>query len=329
MELHRYVFAVVDEPYCVFEYDLDDLNRRFLRSIDATYFEYLAEVHGAALATENRQRAAIALRTAYHHGIETLFTLLGAFIQAPLAVAAWMPRCGTAELRTLVERLQRGATIISPDGPRQFLFETLSAEVHRRAWDNHADRDALLGGFARVWSRFAGDFLDPLHQDEYNSIKHGFRVHAGGFVLRVGIEKTFGVAPPAEDMQTVGASEFGAHFYQLVDREGSRASRRTREFRLDSRSMNWRVERMLHCLPLLAMSVSNVASKLRLLSGEAAADLPVQWPTDLAAFDEPWRYSTGATSSTFTVHIPWSEIEPVTEASLRLELEEGGQHPTG
>jgi hypothetical protein len=325
MLLNKYTFAVLEEPCRVVEYELADKNSRFLRSIDSGYFEYVAEVHGQQLETDHRQRAAIALRTAYHHGIETLFTLLGAFVQAPMAVPAWMPRCGTSQLRDLVERFKVGRSLLTPTGKRQLLFRHLAADVHAGVWDEDPERPKVIAGFERIWSRYANDLLDVLQQDEYNSIKHGFRVHAGGFVLRIGLEPEYGVPAPPEAMQTVGASEFGASFYTLETREGERAKRSAIEVRLADKSLNWRVEHLLHSLPLIAMSINNVVSKLRLWSGEEANSLKVQRPADLSAFDEPWRYRTGAFSSSFNVQIPWDEIEAPTRDSLLAQLSPAAQ----
>ncbi len=76
--MERYVFAVGDEPFCLWGYDLALENDSFLRSFDATYFEYIARVHLEHLEGDDAGRAAVSLRAAYHHGIEALFSLLGA-----------------------------------------------------------------------------------------------------------------------------------------------------------------------------------------------------------------------------------------------------------
>ena len=70
------MFAVDETPYCVWEEDLRERNLRFVESIDYRYFEYIATTHAANLEGEDQQRAAIALRTGYHHALETFFTLL-------------------------------------------------------------------------------------------------------------------------------------------------------------------------------------------------------------------------------------------------------------
>lgn len=320
MPLDRYVFAARDEPYTVVDFDLRERNRRFLAGIDPGYFEYLVSAHAGNLVGENQQRAAIALRTAYHHGIETLFTLLGAYIQAPLAVAAWIPKSSTGDLREIARRLQYGAALPTPTGPAQMLFVDLSKSVHDGAWGDDPSRDTTIQKFGQLWSRFASDLLDTLQQDEYNSIKHGFRVRAGGFAVQMGDEVRYGEAAPPEAMKTVGASLFGTSFSVLEGRDDQRAKRSTFEFRLRRVALNWTIERVTLALPLLAMSINNVVSKLRLMSGEPPENLKVQRPSEATAFFAPWRVTTGVTSSNMDLTVPWDEVDEPTRESLRSEL---------
>lgn len=91
--MNRYPFAVRNQTYCVWDHDLSQRNDSFLRSLDGQYFRYQVEIHAPQLNGENAQRAAVALRAAYHHSLETLFSLLGALTQAPSCVAGWLPKC--------------------------------------------------------------------------------------------------------------------------------------------------------------------------------------------------------------------------------------------
>src|ERR1041385_6978782 len=84
-------FAVGKKPFVVWAYDA--INDDFLRGIDTKYFQYLADTHSANLTGEHRLTAAIALRTAYHHGLETLFMLIFATLQAPHCVVGWILKC--------------------------------------------------------------------------------------------------------------------------------------------------------------------------------------------------------------------------------------------
>lgn len=74
------IYVVNKEPYCIWEVDIKERNKEFLNGIDPEYFYYLAELHAGA---DDEKRAAIALRSTLHHAMETMFSLLGAYIQAP------------------------------------------------------------------------------------------------------------------------------------------------------------------------------------------------------------------------------------------------------
>jgi len=74
-----------------------------LRSLDADYFTFQGRQFARSLETEDAQRAAVALRSAYSHALETFFALLFAAIQAPDCVPAWLALYQPAELVALVD----------------------------------------------------------------------------------------------------------------------------------------------------------------------------------------------------------------------------------
>ena len=98
------LFAVNDEPFCLWEVDLAARNREFLDGMDADYFDYVLQTH---IATEDENRGLVAIRLSQHHATETMFSLLGAFIQAPDCPYAWMAKCSNRELREFAERVSR------------------------------------------------------------------------------------------------------------------------------------------------------------------------------------------------------------------------------
>ncbi len=70
------IYALLDELYCIWEFDPAQRNRAFLKGIDAEYFEYVAESSIGGLDNDDsKMRAAASLRLAYYNGIETLFLL--------------------------------------------------------------------------------------------------------------------------------------------------------------------------------------------------------------------------------------------------------------
>lgn len=156
ISMYRYPFAVGSTAYCCWEHDLPDLNQRFLAGIDCEYFWYVAQLHFEKLDGDDRQRAALALRTVYHHGLETLFSFLGALSQAPECVPAWLPKCSTSELRELVRGFSAGAPLVTQRGVQRISFSGLAQVVHQYCWLDESPRGATAARFAALWSRFCG-----------------------------------------------------------------------------------------------------------------------------------------------------------------------------
>lgn len=115
--MHNSIFVVNEEPYCIWEVDLPERNMEFLNGIDVEYFDYAIKVH---LEAEDEKRASIGLRTTLHHAIETLFSLLGAYIQAPDCAYAWIAKCSNKELRSVVTKVS---------GLRNSLFTTQQSRI--------------------------------------------------------------------------------------------------------------------------------------------------------------------------------------------------------
>lgn len=318
--MDRYVFAVADEPYCCWEYDLAERNQRFLSTLDATYFQYVAHRHFEDIESQDNQRAAVALRAAYHHGLETLFSLLGALTQAPEAVPAWLPKCSTPALRQVVRSLSIGAPILTQNGTQRVLLEDLAVVCHQYCWPDD-DPPGITGQrFARLWRLFARDFLDEHHIDEYNSIKHGFRVAGGGFTLRVGVEDEYGVRAPEENMQTIGGSPFGSSYYEArpVIAEGAAKY----HFRIRHSALNWRAEAMFQRLQLIAWSINNVIAGIRCLNGADPGTVEFHRPEDPDAFDSAWRWRVGVSFSDMDFAIDPAAVDLVSRAQLLQELKD-------
>lgn len=317
--MYRYVFAVGNDVYCCWEHDLPERNERFLSSIDGEYFNYVAQRHLDHIEGEDRKRAAVALRAGYHHGLETLFSLLGALSQAPEAVPAWIPKCNNTSLRKLVETLRRGGTVLTQAGLQRVSLSGLAVLVHQYCWPNDQPASATSDHFGRLWNRFAQDFLDPHHVAEYNSIKHGFRVSSGGFTLRAGIQKEYGVPAPEANMQTIGASPFGTSFYEAVPVLPEGTSKY--HLRIRHMALNWRAEAMVQRMQLIAWSINNVVSALRCLNGVSPAALRFYRPEDPAAFETAWHWHVGVHSSNFDLTVDPVDVKPVPREELRHELE--------
>jgi hypothetical protein len=103
--MQQAMFAVGDEPYLLWEEDVSKCARDFLEGVDPEFFSYLLKAHAA---TGDEQRAAVGIRLALHHATETMFSLLGALVQAPDCPYAWLARCSNTDLREVVRRITEG-----------------------------------------------------------------------------------------------------------------------------------------------------------------------------------------------------------------------------
>jgi hypothetical protein len=317
--MERYVFAVGEEPFCLWGYDLGLENDRYLQSFDASYFEYVARAHGDHLEGDDAPRSAIALRAAYHHGLEALFSILGALSQAPEAVAAWIPRCSNTCLRRFVSDVSSGNAVLTQRGRQRLSWQILAEVVHSHCWVEENPQGATAHRYANLWSRFSRDFLDPMHVAEHNSIKHGFRALSGGAVLRVGLEPSYGVAPPESEMQTIGASPHGVSFSTVDPIPPTEP--KSPHVRLTHQRLNWRAESMIQALQLISWSANNVAGFLRVLNGAPPDTVRFHRPEDPDAFEAPWRWQVGVISGAMNFVIDETELIRATREQLRAELE--------
>jgi len=283
----------------------------------------LAEGHISAIEGENAQRAAIALRMAYHHGIETLFSLLGASVQAPGAVVAWLARCSNKDLRELVGSLISGRSLLTPAGPKTVGLEELGRAVHSHCWTDEMPPAATGERFGRFWQRLAREFLNEDHVDEYNSLKHGLRISAGGVTIAMCEERERGVRPPPEQMHVIGGSEFGSGFFRVEPVSADKRERHHLQIR--RRTLNWSPCGVGQRLLLIAWSINNIAAFLRCVNGVAPDTVKFVRPEDPAVFEACWHSDVGVLSSSFDLIVERSQIEAAEKGKLRKELEARGR----
>ena len=286
-------FAVLDAPYCVWDLEPKRRNLEFIERIDPQYFDYIADVNGEALKGETSQYAATSLRIAYCHGLETLFALLGAIIQAPDCVVGWLQKYRPVQLRKLITAIfNRRSKIRCKLNIQSVTMEELSGLINQFNLRDEKEIQRLKGLFSTLWYQFAGDYLNEELIAEYNSLKHGFRINPGGFKLMVGPESTPGVAAPADRMTSLGGSDFGSSF-SVTEGIGIEAGKRnTTHFGLKATSLNWDPECMAAGLRLISISLNNILAFLKLLNG-SSSDVRLRYPCDESYFEIPWSSSQG------------------------------------
>jgi hypothetical protein len=316
MVVQRAVFAVLGEPYCLWEVDRRKRNLDFLAGIDANYFDFVARSHLDHLdKEEDRQHAAMGLRIAYYHGTETLFSLIGAMLQAPDCVYAWLAKCQTGDLRTLVESISQGREhFLVRVNLDEISWDRIAKAVH--AYSNSDETKARRTGelFGQFWGRLAHEFVRGPYVKEYNSIKHGFRVRPGGFGVAIGLEKEYGVSPPQEKIETIGHSDFGSTFY-LLEQVGEQ-SKKNRSYRSRRNSVNWSAKGTVSALQLISMSIANVVSASKILNGVPPTETQFVRPSEDIDFETPWEQMPDVPSATFDYVILDEEVVVATRKQL-------------
>jgi hypothetical protein len=114
-------------------------------------------------------------------------------------------------------------------------------------------------------------------------------VRHGGFGFALGLENEPGVPPPAESMRLLGKSDFGSSF--LIAENISEARTAKHHHRLMRHSLNWNPEDMSYGLHLIAISIHNIVSYLKIRNGISAEQVQFLWPTDEDLYHEPWKRS--------------------------------------
>lgn len=305
------IIMVNDEPYSIWDRDLCRLNIDFIKRIDVDYFDYLLKVH---MSAEDEGRASVALRTTLHHATETLFSLLGAFIQAPDCVYGWLAKCRNEQLRALLIRINKqDSTIFNKFSMKEISWNAISTLVFQNYSDDTNKNSATAMLFAKLWERLVSEYVDDNHISEYNSFKHGFRIRSGeiGFSLSIGFEKELGVAPPPSEMRVIGESKYGTIFLNVEPIGGNKNNLKVRR-----RTINWSIEKTILQLQLVWMSIVNVTSALKVINQIEGDERKFVKPTEDGDFERPWQYSPSITSFNIGNTIDEGQIIPLTKEEL-------------
>ena len=286
------VTVMINEtPYCVWDWELDKLDRDFINGIDPSYFEHMIEAHVPLLDGDHAHQAALAIRMSYSHAMETLMSLLCALVQSPDCVIGWLHKYQNNELEAVVGKLDRGETVHTKLKTADLSWMGLSKLVHK--FVSHPDTDKtkrIIEEYGRFWARIAQEFLDEGGRKEYNSIKHGLRAQSGGFTLMIGMEATPGVAPPHDQMKPSGGSRFGSTYYTPQPIDGLEKPFQKCNIKITSTSRNWLPESLAHRIDLMSLSMMNILSFLKVMYDNDPEKHQFVWPED-------WERSQSAGST--------------------------------
>ena len=157
-----YVFAVAETPYCCWDLDHQTRSLEFLSGLDPAYFAMVASLCAGQLNEDDAIAASILLRVNYHQGLETLMTLLGAVLQAPLAVPAWIAKCSTGDLKELVAAVRGNHPVLTRSGRHRVSFTDLSEHVHQFAWVDESGDLSTAALFGRSGSGSPANYSTTL-----------------------------------------------------------------------------------------------------------------------------------------------------------------------
>lgn len=285
-------FVVNEKAFCFWDENITEINLRFINQIDSDYFEYAAKLNFGVLQNQDevdvdertRQHAAVALRTAYSQGLEVLFSLMFACIQAPHCVIGWFLKYRNEDLTEVVTKFRDYQKIkVYPDFNilewsdfTDLIFTFLKEEEKKNL-------DSDFQNFTQLWGWFAQDFLDKNFEVEYNSIKHGLRVYMGGFHLMIGpLQEKLGEITPLDKMRTIAYSKFGSTFFT------SEKIEKTSNFLINTFSKNWNPENFYHALMLISSSIKNILVFLKKFNGDTN-QFEYLVPNEKDFYLKPWR----------------------------------------
>lgn len=167
--------------------------------------------------------------------------------------------------------------------------------------------------FSVLWQRLSHEYLDENQINEYNSIKHGFRIKAGGFALAIGEEKEYGVSPPPSEMHLIGKSDHGTSFFILKPVSDIKGNRSLTSRRV---SLNWKVEKVILLLQLVSMSINNITSALKIANGINSETCKFTRPTEDEDFNLPWTHTPGVTSCNLDFVIDEASVPTLSRKEL-------------
>lgn len=292
-------------------------NIEFLEGIDCEYFSYVAEQNLPNIENENKHRAAISLRLAYSHGLESLFALLCSAVQAPQCSIGWLLNYKNFELTNIVKKISAGHFVHTRFKDQNLTWKKIAQFIHHNLGHDNKKKNLIIEGYGKIWTWMASEFTDENFTLEYNGIKHGLRINPGGFEIAIGKEKTFGVAPPAEKMVNLGGSEFGSSYFV---KEFIADTPKT-NFRPRRHSRNWNPTNIANRLALISMSINNVISWLKIINGVNPEKCQFNNPVELDHFKEPWKKCVGLSHSTFDLNIEKDHIQPFDKKDILASYE--------
>jgi hypothetical protein len=302
-------FVVNKSPYALWD-PYPQEQSLFVESLNPDYFEQLANLYESELAKDaDNLTIATVLRSTYLHGLETFISLLFATFQAPRCPLGWLHTYKRSDLVELTKSISAGDPILSNLPISESSWRGLASALFEAAQVDVTDDSAgaALDLIGKQWRVLGGEFIE-IPADEYNGIKHGFRVRAGGFRLMVGNPGVTG--PTDSELLTLSDSKYGMNYHSLEKVPDMKA-----HFTLTRHFANWDPERLTTRLRWIALSLRNFVALLRAANSPVPITATLEWPTSENALGRTWTEKMPAYFN-FKHALPKEAVEHVTAETI-------------
>ncbi|MCJ7481574.1 MAG: hypothetical protein MUO31_01265 [Thermodesulfovibrionales bacterium] len=294
---HSY-FIVGERPFCLWDDNIKKITLEFLDGLNPQFFSYIANSLENKSDDENNsdsQQSALLIRMIYSIALESFFALLASAIQSPYCVPAWINLYKPFELKNIIEKIHNEKPILTCLNAETLSWSSISILLLScLVLEDKVKESEIKTGFAQLWTSFASEYLETGFSDEYNSIKHGLRVHPGSHKVFMGIQNKIGEPVPIDKLELISKSDFGTSFLKSEAIGENKHHQRLKRFR-----RNWSPIEMAKKLILLQMSIANIQSSLRILNGVPSDKVQFEWPEDFVnPEDSVSRTSTIGLTST-------------------------------
>jgi hypothetical protein len=287
----RCIFHVDDEVFCVLGYDVDDVQDSFMRRIDPEFFAATTETLARRFRhRRSRKHVAMLIRLSYLHALETALAMTFALVQAPAAMPAWLRLYRMDDLEALARKVGERRPVKSAWNRVVASWSDIAGIVLNFMPDPlvaasglEMSRATCIAGFAESLGLMSTEFLDKSTRDEYNDLKHGFRVSAGGFRFAVQSESASGGPGTSRPASVLADAEFGSTSIGVERIQGHKHLLRYAEL-----GRSWDPEQILRRMQIVSAWIGCVKAGLESASCGGLAKCTWSWFADPVAYREPW-----------------------------------------
>lgn len=278
------IFVVNEEPYSLVDFDIKEKNKEFIEGIDADYFIYILKVHSNSEECD-KHRSYIALKAGLHHAMETMFALIAAYVQSHLCAYAWMAKYKNIELNKIIEKINRGEFIFTTLKLKEISWSCIANHIFQCNDSSSEKQKSIAKLFSNFWQNLANEYLDKNNNDEYNSVKHGFRARSGSFSLFAGIQESQGTQ--SEEMVCIGINEFGSSIFKIEALDNQKGNRACKSKTI---SISYHKEKVNLLLQLVYLSITNIKLAFKLVNNIKSEGENFIIPQDTSIFIKPWNF---------------------------------------